>query len=131
MSHAERVLQSTAARLLKIQLTIITLTALGFVLKADFAAGYSAFAGGLIALVNTGISSHFLRRATAVSSSSPNQGLVLFYSGAGLRFIVVPLCFGLGIAVFELTPIAMLVGFALAQFGYLFNHVKTAPINPK
>lgn len=125
MSHAERVLQATAIRLLLIQASITLVTALGYGVTAGYMMAIAALAGGLIALFNTGVSTFFLRRATAVAGSDQQQGLLLFYTGAALRFLAVPLFVAVGIALLNLNPIALLIGFGLAQLAYLFNKVKT------
>lgn len=124
MSHAERVLRAAAIRLAAIQLAIVLIASVVYAFRVDQLAAFSALAGGLLALLNTGISTYFLHRATAISSIDERQGLLLFYAGAALRFVAVPLFFGVGIVLFELNPVAMLVGFGLAQLGYLFNKVK-------
>ena len=124
MSHAERVLRAAAIRLAGIQLAIVLVTSVVYAFKADQFAAYSSLAGGLLALLNTGISTYFLHRATAISSIDERQGLLLFYVGAALRFVAVPLVFGVGIVLLEFNPVAMLAGFGLAQLGYLFNKVK-------
>ena len=125
MTHAQTVLKATAVRLLSIQGLIVISASFGFFVTNDSQAAQSALAGGLIALLNTTVSVFFLNRATTASSVSPSQSLLLFYFGAATRFILVPLLFGLGIALLSFNPIAMLICFALAQLAYLFNKVRT------
>ncbi len=119
MSYAARVLRATLRRLLLIQLLLVLLVALGyFVIKngdSALAAGY----GGGIALANT------IVMAWRVGRANHKHALAELYIGAGLRFALTLFLMGLGMGLLKLDPLALILGFAAAQLGYLFNRVST------
>lgn len=119
MSYAARALRVTLRRLLLVQLLLVLLVALGyFAIKngdSALAAGY----GGGIALANTVV------MAWRVSQANNKYALAELYLGAALRFGLTLLLMGLGMGLLELDPLALILGFAVAQLGYLFNRVST------
>lgn len=119
MSHAARVLRATLRRLLFVQLLLVLPVALGYLVikggDSALAAGY----GGIIALVNT------LVMAWRVGRIGNAHAFVELYLGAGLRFALTLLLIGLGMGLLKLDPLALILGFAAAQLGYLFNRVPT------
>lgn len=119
MSYAAQVLRAALRRLLFVQLLLVLSVALGyFVIKngdSALAAGY----GGGIALANTII------MAWRVGRTNDRRAFAELYIGAGLRFALTLLLMALGMGLLKLDPLALIVGFAVAQLGYLFNRVST------
>lgn len=117
MSYAARVLRATLRRLLVVQLILVlpVMLACAIIKGGDsaLAAGY----GGGIALINTAV------MAWRVSQTSGKRALVELYIGAGIRFGLTLLLMAVGMGMLKLDPLALLLGFAVAQLGYLFNHV--------
>lgn len=118
MSYAETVLRRTARRLLITQLLLVLITATAYFIAKGLGGSVAALYGGAIALLNTLISANRLRRASDVAARSANRGMMEMYIGAIMRFIATPLFVALGIAALGLDPIAIIVGFAVAQLGY-------------
>jgi len=129
MSYAASVLRSTARRLLIIQLVLVLATALGFLAAKGGPEMLAALYGGAIALLNTLISAHRLRRASDAAVSDAKRGMMELYIGAILRFIGTPLFVALGILALGLDPIAIIVGFAVAQLAYFFNSSRAPTTN--
>lgn len=87
-----------------------------FVLQGGLQA-LSALYGGLITLIMTLL----LRRRVTKLTEAATQGNATGAAAVGvmLRFLWVLLLFGMGFAVFKLDPLASIVGFGLAQLGYV------------
>lgn len=128
MSYAAELLRRTTRRLLLIQLAIVLVTAaLYFALRGAEELIAALFGGG-IALLNTSISAQRLRRASESAAADPRQGMIELYLGAITRFILTPALIAIGILALGLEPVAMIVGFAVAQLAYFFdNRARTGP----
>lgn len=107
-----------AARTVMVYQAVITMgvALLFFALQGGLQA-LSALYGGLITLIMTLL----LRRRVTKLTEAATQGAVVGAAAVGvmLRFLWVLLLFGLGFAVFKLDPLASIVGFGLAQLGYV------------
>jgi ATP synthase protein I len=125
MSYAVNVLRATLRKLLLAQALLVLTTAVGFLAAKGGHTPLAALFGGAVALLNTAISAHRLQKASEVAAGDAHQGMLQLYLGAAMRFVLTPLFIALGIAALGLDPIALIVGFAVAQLGYLFNNVKT------
>jgi F0F1-type ATP synthase assembly protein I len=77
----------------------------------------SALYGGLITLIMTLLLRHRVTKLTEAATQGAAIGAAAV--GVMLRFLWVLLLFGLGFAVFKLDPLASIVGFGLAQLGYV------------
>lgn len=129
MSYAAAALRQTTRRLLIIQSLLILATAIAYLVVKGGEHFVAALFGGGIALLNTLVSAQRLRRATEAAAQSANRGLAEMYIGAAVRFVATPLLVAVGIAAFGLEPVAIIVGFAVAQVGYFFNSAH--PHGPK
>jgi F0F1-type ATP synthase assembly protein I len=76
----------------------------------------SALYGGLITLLMTLL---LRRRVTKFTEAAAQGNAAGAAVGVMLRFLWVLLLFGLGFAVFKLDPLASIIGFGLAQLGYV------------
>ena len=99
------------------QAAITVVVALVFLALQGGLQALSALYGGLITLIMTLL---LRRRVTRLAEIAP-QGNATGVAAVGvmLRFLWVLVLFGLGFAVFKLDPLASIVGFGLAQLGYL------------
>lgn len=89
-------------------------------LRSGAASGLAAGYGGGIALVNSMLlawrAGRAAEQATAESAQWGTLGLLL---GVVERFVFTLVAFGVGIGVLRLDPVALMLGFAFAQLGYL------------
>lgn len=80
----------------------------------------AALYGGGIALVDSLLLAWRTRRAAERASAGEGQLQVIsLLGGAVERFVFTLAAFGLGMAVLELDPVALIAGFACAEMGYL------------
>lgn len=105
-----------AARVVLIyQAVIAAATALVFLALQGRLQALSALYGGLITLIMTLLLRRRVTQFTAAQGNAAGAAAV----GVMLRFLWVLLLFGLGFAVFKLDPLASIIGFGLAQLGYV------------
>ncbi len=123
MSVAAQVLYRTALRLISLQLVFTFLVAMGYLFQSGNVGFQSALFGGLIAVVGTWISARGIKKAGSVKNKE--EGYKAIYSGAMLKFSLTLLLMALGLGVLNLSPIALLMAFAVAQIAFLFNQVDT------
>jgi len=81
----------------------------------------SAFYGGFASICIAMLLTWGVQRATVTAAENPTRGMLILYMGAVQRFLLVIGLLALGLALFKLDPIAMCVGFALAQLSYLIS----------
>ena len=81
----------------------------------------SAVFGGLTSVALALISIRGFKRANEFALSDPKKSMMILYIGAVLRFVTVLVLLGIGLGVFKLAPIAVFIGFALAQASYLMG----------
>jgi ATP synthase protein I len=120
----EDALSRDARRVLWAQALMTLAVATGFALWQGMAAAIAASYGGAITLLLTGWLAWRLRRVTA-----QNQGgtLAVIYSSAALRYVMMTLLIGTGIASLHLAPLPLLVTFAVTQFGFLVPRWRGTP----
>ena len=61
------------------------------------------------------------KRANEFALSDPKKSMMILYIGAVVRFATVLIMLGIGLGVLKLEPLAVFVGFALAQASYLMG----------
>jgi len=120
IKKAESEFAEKARWVISTQLVASVLIALLFLYQGTWQA-LSAFYGGFASICIAMLLSWGVHRATAVSAESPARGMLILYMGAAQRFVLVIVLLALGLAWFKLEPIAMCVGFALAQLSYLVS----------
>ena len=81
----------------------------------------SALYGGLNSVLLALISIRGFKRANEFALSDPKKSLMILYIGAVVRFAAVIVVLGIGLGLLKLEPIAVFVGFALAQASYLMS----------
>lgn len=81
----------------------------------------SAAFGGLSSVVLALISIRGFKRANQFALSDPKKSMTILYIGAAQRFVAVLVLLGIGLGLLKLAPVALFVGFALAQASYLMG----------
>jgi len=110
-----------ARRLLGIQAALVAAAGAGsFVLAGGFAAR-SALYGGAIALLAAWMLQRRVRRAIEVARDAPGGETTVLYVGALQRFLAMLGLFALGLGWLGLSPLPLLVGFAVAQLAYFLH----------
>ena len=119
MSYAGRVLRATLRRLLIAQLLLVLLVMLAYAAVKGSGSAWAAGYGGGIALTNT------IVMAWRVGRTHSRRALIELYIGAGIRFGLTLFLMAVGMGWLRLDPLALILGFAVAQVGYVFNRVPT------
>jgi len=84
-------------------------------------AALSACYGGLTSAVLALLSIRGFKRANEVVLSEPKKSMTILYVGAVQRFVAVLVLLGTGLGLLKLEPLAVLIGFVLAQASYLMG----------
>ncbi len=109
-------------RVVGLQLLIAILVAAGFFVAQGPGEALAAAYGGLVSVVSTLLLSRGIRKAgTVVARGEKKKSEVILYGGAAMRFLVVLACFGVGLAILELAPLAMVAGFVTVQMVFVFT----------
>ncbi|HFD11872.1 MAG TPA: ATP synthase subunit I [Crenotrichaceae bacterium] len=114
-------LAAGSRKVITTQLLIAIIVAGGFFFIEGYHGSVSAVAGGIISIVTTLILWGGMNWSSSVSRHNPNVSQVILYVSAAFRFVMVLVMFVICLKVFELAPLAVVVGFSLAQLAYLVN----------
>ena len=120
MKIAEPELAAKAQWVISTQLIISVIVAAAFLMKGIWES-VAALYGGIASLCITILLLWGIKRATEAAKDSPGKSMRILYVGAVQRFLLVIGLLAMGIAMLKLDPIAMCVGFALAQLSYLIG----------
>ena len=60
-----------------------------------------------------------VQRASLIAGQDPKTAMLTLYMGAVVRFVLVLILFGVGLAGLKLAPLPVIVGFGLTQLAYL------------
>lgn len=120
MKIAEPELAAKARWVISTQLIISVIVAAVFLTKGIWES-VAALYGGIASLCITMLLLWGIKRATEAAKENPGKSMRILYVGAAQRFLLVIGLLAMGIALFKLDPIAMCVGFALAQLSYLIG----------
>ncbi len=120
MSDIGAALAEKARRVVTVQLLTSLVVAALFMVQGAWEA-LSAFYGGLVSVVLALLSIWGFRRANVHALSDPKRSMMILYAGAVQRFVAVLVLLALGLGFFALDPLAVFIGFALAQAGYLMG----------
>ena len=119
-------LEIKARRVVIIQL-LVTLVVAALFLGQGLSAGegvwgaLSAAYGGLSSVALALISVGGFKRANKFALSDPKMGMTVLYISAVIRFVAVLVLLGIGLGVFKFAPLAVIIGFVLAQASYLMG----------
>lgn len=120
MKIAEPELAAKARGVISTQLIISVIVAAVFLTKGTWES-VAALYGGLASICITIFLLWGIKRATEAAKENPGKSMRILYVGAVQRFLLVLGLLAMGLALFKLDPIAMCVGFALAQLSYLIG----------
>lgn len=81
----------------------------------------SAAYGGLASIILALISIRGFRRANVFALSDPKKSMMILYIAAVVRFMAVIVVLGIGLGLLKLEPMAVFIGFVLAQASYLMG----------
>jgi ATP synthase protein I len=108
-------------KIIKLQLIVGVLVAAGYFLAYGPWEAVSALYGGLISAISALILRWGVVQAGgAVQQGEKNRGEVILYAGAAIRFVLVLVLFGVGLAALKLTPLATVMGFIAVQLVFLY-----------
>ena len=111
-------LTERASRVFRIQLLISVVIA-GLFLIQGVREALSALYGGFASVITAWFLSRGVRRASELAIDDIKRSMTSLYVGAVQRFLLVLGLLAIGLAVLKLDPIALCVGFAVAQISYL------------
>ncbi len=114
-------LAAGSRRVVSAQLLITALVAGVFFYISGYSGLISAVAGGAISLITTLLLWGSMSWSSYVSRQSPGASQIIIYASAAFRFIMVLVMFVVCLKVFELSPLAVVIGFCLAQLAYVVN----------
>ena len=121
MPNRDAAFNRTLRRIVLVQLSLLGLAA---VLSSLFRGSDFVIAllyGGSVTIATTLYSGWRLKVATAGDEHGPALNMMEFYKGTLLRFILVIALLALGLGYLKLEPLAVIIGFAITQIGYLFG----------
>lgn len=121
MDPAALELAARARKVIGLQIGIAGLVATGFFLVQGEHEARSAFYGGLVSVIAAWMLSRGVIKAGESVRLNPRTGTWILYISAALRFVLVLVLFGVGLAVLKLEPLAMITGFIAAQLVYLLR----------
>jgi ATP synthase protein I len=119
--NATSELTERARRVIGMQILASLVLAIGFYAGVSPVHGRSAFFGGLISVLLSYLLSRGVKRAEAIAATNPRQSMTILYIGAAQRFFIAIAAFAVGLAYLKLEPLAMFIGFAVAQLSYVLN----------
>lgn len=85
----------------------------------DLDHGAAVVLGASLAIVNTLLSRRSIQRASELAYQKPDMSMLPIFSGLIQRLMVFAAGFAAGVVWLSLAPLPILIGFILAQFGYL------------
>lgn len=81
--------------------------------------GAATLLGGCLAILNTILAKRSIIRASKLAYTQPEVGMLPVFSGLLQRIFAFAAGFAGGVLILGLMPLAILIGFALVQLGYL------------
>ncbi len=120
MSKLGADLAAKARRVVIVQLTVTGVVALLFLIQGAWDALSAAY-GGLASVFLALLSIRGFKRANEHALNDPKRSMLILYIGAVQRFVAVLVLLAIGLGVFKLEPLAVFIGFALAQASYLMG----------
>ena len=120
MKIAEPNIAAKARWVISTQLIISIIIAAVFLTKG-ISESVAAMYGGAVSICISLLLLWGFQRANEAARVDPGKSMRILYMGAVQRFVLVIGLIALGIAVLKLDPVAVCVGFAIAQLGYLMG----------
>ena len=114
-------MDSGIRRVLATQIVLCLLVGGVFALAQGAQAAGAALYGGAVTLLGSLWLGRGVTRAGASAHSGGARSQWILYGGALQRFVVVLVLLAIGFGVLKLSPMALIAGFAAAQFGFLLG----------
>lgn len=121
MNPATQAVEAKAQKVLIAQVVAALVAAIVFLLYEGAWHGLSALAGGVVSIALLLLLRRGIKRAGEMAQHDQKRSMLILYMGAAQRFLLILVLFALGLGVVEFDPLAMFVGFFLAQIGNLTN----------
>jgi ATP synthase protein I len=112
---------TSASKILAVQLLLTAALGYTFYLYQGVLAAQSASYGGCMVMFNVWMTHRRLQYAAELAKVAPGKEVKIFYLAAIQRFVFTVGFFILGMGWLGLPPIPLIVTFAIAHLGYLFN----------
>ncbi len=103
------------------QIVIGALVAAGFGMAHGMAGAQAALYGAFVSVFVATLLRRGINRASQIAGQDPKTAMLTLYVGAVVRFVLVLILFGVGLAGLKLLPLPVIVGFGLAQCAYLIG----------
>lgn len=103
------------------QIVIGAVVAAGFGMVHGMAGAQAALYGAFVSVFVATMLRRGINRASQIAGQDPKTAMLTLYVGAVVRFVLVLILFGVGLAGLKLLPLPVIVGFGLAQFAYLIG----------
>ncbi len=117
----ETTLNTGASKMLAVQALLTAGVGLAFYVYQGQLAAQAALYGGGIVMFNVWMTNRRMQTAAEIAKIAPGKEVRIFYLAAVLRFVFAIGFFILGMGWLKLPPVPMLIAFAVAHLGYLFN----------
>lgn len=101
------------------QFVVGVLVAAGFAAAKGVWDAQSAMYGAFISVFAAVMLRRGVQRASLIAGQDPKTAMLTLYMGAVVRFVLVLILFGVGLAGLKLSPLPVIVGFGLTQLAYL------------
>lgn len=101
------------------QIVVGALVAMGFAVINGVVGAQAALYGAFISVFAAAMLRRGVRRASQIAAQDPKTAMLTLYMGAVVRFVLVLILFGAGLAGLKLSPLPVIVGFGLTQLAYL------------
>ena len=106
------------------QVLIAAVVVVGFALLQDLLAAVSSAFGAVAAIVMSALLAFKIKRLDRRLKQNKAVSVGTVMLGFAPWLLLILIIFLVGIQVFRLSPLPMVVAFALVHFGYLFNSIK-------
>lgn len=116
---AERTVARQTRSIIGAQMAVGALVAAGFWAFGGAGDARSALYGVFISVFAAVMLRRGVRRASQIAGQDPKTAMLSLYMGAVVRFVLVLVLLGVGLAGLKLAPLPVIVGFGLAQLAYL------------
>jgi len=121
LNPAAKAVEERARKALIAQLSAALIAAAGFLVYEGAWHALSALSGGLVSIALLLLLRRGIRRAGDIAQHDQKKSMLILYMGAAQRFLLIMVLFALGLGVLKFDPLAMFVGFFLAQLSNLIN----------
>lgn len=114
-----------ARRVIGAQIVVGALVAAGFGVAGGVWDAQAALYGAFVSLFAAVMLRRGVQRASQIAGQDPKAAMLTLYMGAVVRFVLVLILFGVGLAGLKFSPLPVIVGFGLTQLAYLAGTRRT------